>query len=138
MTGKSKGFTLIEIVLATTILLSVIAAIVINFNAFDGNRYQEAREYLKTFLINKRHQAAYHLKDIELSFDEEYTINSLENPDELAAITNDLKIIESSATKIVFFLDGTIEESYIITSSNDGKTTNTFRINVIGKIDYDK
>ena len=60
MTGKSKGFTLIEIVLATTILLSVIAAIVINFNAFDGNRYQEARENLKTFLINKRHQAAYH------------------------------------------------------------------------------
>ena len=119
MTGKSKGFTLIEIVLATTILLSVIAAIVINFNTFDGNRYQEARENLKTFLINKRHQAAYHQKDIELSFDEEYTINSLENPDELAAITNDLKIIESSATKIVFFLDGTIEESYIITSSND-------------------
>ena len=138
MTGKSKGFTLIEVVLATTILLSVIAAIVINFNAFDGNRYQEARENLKTFLINKRHQAAYHQKDIELSFDEEYTINSLENPDELAAITNDLKIIESSATKIVFFLDGTIEESYIITSSNDGKTTNTFRINVIGKIDYNK
>ena len=104
MTGKSQGFTLIEIVLATTILLSVIAAIVINFNAFDGNRYQEARENLKTFLINKRHQAAYHQKDIELSFNEEYTINSLENPDELAAITNDLKIIESSATKIVFFL----------------------------------
>ena len=78
------------------------------------------------------------LNYIELSFNEEYTINSLENPDELAAITNDLKIIESSATKIVFFLDGTIEESYIITSSNDGKTTNTFRINVIGKIDYDK
>ena len=138
MTGKSKGFTLIEIVLATTILLSIIAAIVINFDAFNGNRYQEARENLKTFLINKRRQAAYHQKDIELSFDEEYTINSLENPDELAAITNDLKIIESSATKIVFFLDGTIEESYIITSSNDGKTTNTFRINVIGKIDYDK
>ncbi len=75
---------------------------------------------------------------IKIDYLEEYTINSLENPDELAAITNDLKIIESSATKIVFFLDGTIEESYIITSSNDGKTTNTFRINVIGKIDYDK
>jgi prepilin-type N-terminal cleavage/methylation domain-containing protein len=138
MTGKSKGFTLIEIVLATVILLSLITALVINFDSFNGNRYQEARENLKTFLINKRYQAAYHQKDIELSFDEEYTINSLENPDELAAITNDLKIIESSATKIVFFLDGTIEESYIITSSNDGKVTNTFRINVIGKIDYDK
>ena len=138
MTGKSKGFTLIEIVLATVILLSLIAALVINFNSFNANRYNEAKENLKTFLINKRHQAAYHQKEFELSFSEDYTINSIKNPDELAAITNDLKIIETSATKIVFFLDGTIEESYIITSSNDGKVTNTFRINVIGKIDYDK
>ena len=138
MTGKSKGFTLIEIVLATVILLSLIAALVINFDSLRGDQYKEAKENLKTFLINKRHQAAYHQKEFELSFSEDYTINSIENPDELAAITNDLKIIESSATKIVFFLDGTIEESYIITSSNDGKVTNTFRINVIGKIDYDK
>ena len=138
MTGKSKGFTLIEIVLATVILSSVIAALVINFDSFNANRYEEARENLKTFLINKRHQAAYHQKQSELSFSEDYTINSIENPDELAAITNDLKIIETSATKIIFFLDGTIEESYIVTSSNDGKVTNTFRINVIGKIDYDK
>ena len=138
MTGKSKGFTLIEIVLATVILLSLIAALIINFDSFNANRYNEAKENLKTFLINKRHQAAYHQKEFELSFSEDYTINSIENPDELAAITNDLKIIETSATKIVFFLDGTIEESYIITSSNDEKVTNTFRINVIGKIDYDK
>ena len=138
MTGKSKGFTLIEIVLATVILLSLIAALVINFDSFNANRYNEAKENLKTFLINKRHQAAYHQKNIELSFTEDYTINSIENPDELAAITNDLKILESSTTKIVFFLDGTVEESYIITSSNDGKITNTFRINIIGKIDYDK
>lgn len=138
MTGKSKGFTLIEIVLAIVILLSLIAALVINFDSFNANRYAEARENLKTFLINKRTQAAYHQKDIELSFSEDYTINSIENPNELAAITNDLKILESSTTKIIFFLDGTVEESYIITSSNDGKVTNTFRINVIGKIDYDK
>lgn len=138
MTGKSKGFTLIEIVLATVILLSLIAALVINFDSLRGDQYKEAKENLKTFLINKRHQAAYHQKELELSFSEDYTIISIENPYELAAITNDLKIIETSATKIVFFLDGTIEESYIITSSNDGKVTNTFRINVIGKIDYDK
>ena len=138
MTGKSKGFTLIEIVLATVILLSLIAALVINFDSFNANRYVEAKENLKTFLINKRTQAAYHQKELEISFNEDYTINSDEDSELLAAITNDLKIIESSATKIVFFLDGTVEESYIITSSNDGKITNTFRINIIGKIDYDK
>jgi len=138
MTGKSKGFTLIEIVLATVILLSLIAALVINFDSFNANRYAEAKENLKTFLINKRTQAAYHQKELEISFNEDYTINSDEDSELLAAITNDLRIIESSATKIVFFLDGTVEESYIITSSNDGKITNTFRINIIGKIDYDK
>jgi len=138
MIGKSKAFTLIEIVLATVILLSLIAALVINFDSLQANRYAEARENLKTFLINKRTQAAYHQKNIELSFSEDYTINSSEDSNLLAAITNDLKIIESSATKIIFFLDGTVEESYIITSSNDGKVTNTFRINVIGKINYDK
>jgi prepilin-type N-terminal cleavage/methylation domain-containing protein len=138
MTGKSKGFTLIEIVLATVILLSLIAVLVINFNSLDSARYAEARENLKTYLINKRTQAAYHQKELEISFNEDYTINSAEDSELLTAITNDLKIIESSATKIVFFLDGTVEESYIITSSNDGKITNTFRINIIGKIDYDK
>ena len=138
MIGKSKGFTLIEIVLATVILLSLIAALVINFDSLDSTRYAEAKENLKTYLINKRTQAAHQQKNLELSFNEDYTINSIEDPDLLAAITNDLKILESSTTKIIFFLDGTVEESYIITSSNDGKITNTFRINVIGKIDYDK
>ena len=138
MIGKSKGFTLIEIVLATVILLSLIAALVINFDSLDSTRYAEAKENLKTYLINKRTQAAYQQKDLELSFNEDYTINSTEDPELLAAITNDLRILESSTTKIIFFLDGTVEESYIITSSNDGKITNTFRINVIGKIDYDK
>ena len=138
MIGKSKGFTLIEIVLATVILLSLIAALVINFDSLDSARYFEAKENLKTYLINKRTQAAYQQKDSELSFNEDYTINSAEDPELLAAITNDLKILESSTTKIIFFLDGTVEESYIITSSNDGKITNTFRINVIGKINYDK
>jgi len=138
MTGKSKAFTLIEIILATVILLSLIAALVINFDSLQANRYAEARENLKILLINKRTQAAYHQKELELSFSEDYTINSSEDSYLLAAITNDLKIIEASATKIIFFLDGTVEESYIITSSNDGKVTNTFRINFIGKINYDK
>ena len=133
---SNKGFTLIEIVLAMVIFISIFAAIVINFNSLFGDRYYEARENLKTLLINKKYKAAYDQKESELTFTEDYIINSDENPELLAAITNDLKILETSSTKIIFFLDGTIEESYIITSSNDGKLTNTLRINVIGKIDY--
>ena len=55
----------------------------------------------------------------------------------LESITNDLKIIESSSTKIVFFLDGTVQESYIVTSNLEGTITNTFIINVIGSVNYE-
>jgi len=57
---NNKAFTLIELVLAITILLGIIGAIVINYDSLVGNnRYFEARENLKTLLINLKHQAAY-------------------------------------------------------------------------------
>jgi type II secretory pathway pseudopilin PulG len=135
---KSKAFTLIELVLAITILLGIIGAIVINYDSLVGNsRYFEARENLKTYLINLKHQAAFRQKEFELTFDPDYNMySSFEDFYLLDAVTNDLKILETSATKIVFFLDGSIQESYIVTSSLDGKVTNTFIINPIGKVEY--
>jgi hypothetical protein len=47
-----------------------------------------------------------------------------------------LKILEAGSTKIVFFLDGSVQESYIVTSNLEGTITNRFIINVIGKVDY--
>ena len=56
---KRKAFTLIELVLAITILLGIIGAVVINYDSLVGNtRYYEARENLKTLLINLKHQSA--------------------------------------------------------------------------------
>jgi len=55
----------------------------------------------------------------------------------LEAVTNDLKILETSATKIVFFLDGSVQESYIVTSNLEVTITNTFIINVIGSVNYE-
>ena len=134
---RSKAFTLIELVLAITILLGIIGAIVINYDSLVGNtRYYEARENLKTYLINLKHQAAFQQKEFELTFDPDYNMySSFEDFYLLDAVTNDLKILETSATKIVFFLDGSIQESYIVTSSLDGTITNTFIINVLGNID---
>ena len=135
---NNKAFTLIELVLAITILLGIIGAIVINYDSLVGNsRYFEARENLKTYLINLKHQAAFRQKEFELTFDPDYNMySSFEDFYLLDAVTNDLKILETSATKIVFFLDGSIQESYIVTSSLDGKVTNTFIINPIGKVEY--
>ena len=135
---RSKAFTLIELVLAITILLSIIGAIVINYDSLVGNtKYFEARENLKTYLINLKYQAAFQQKEFELTFDPDYNMySSFEDFYLLDAVTNDLKILETSATKIVFFLDGSIQESYIVTSSLDGKVTNTFIINPIGKVEY--
>jgi type II secretory pathway pseudopilin PulG len=135
---NSKAFTLIELLLAVIILVTVMSVIVINYDRLLGNsRYYESRENLKTFLINLKHQAAFRQQELELLFDEKYNMyGTFEDFYELESITNDLRILESSATKIVFFLDGSVQESYIITSDIDGTVTNKFIINVIGHIDY--
>ena len=136
---NNKAFTLIELVLAITILLGIIGAIVINYDSMVGNsKYFEARENLKTYLINLKYQSAFRQKEFELTFDPDYNMySSFEDFYLLESITNDLKIIESSSTKIVFFLDGTVQESYIVTSNLDGTITNTFIINVIGSVNYE-
>ena len=136
---KSKAFTLIELVLAITILLGIIGAIVINYDSLVGNtRYFEARENLKTYLINLKHQSAFQQKQFELTFDPDYNMySSFEDFYLLDAVTNDLKILDTSATKIVFFLDGSVQESYIVTSNLEGTITNTFIINVIGSVNYE-
>ena len=136
---NNKAFTLIELVLAITILLGIIGVIVINYDSMVGNsKYFEARENLKTYLINLKYQSAFQQKEFELTFDPDYNMySSFEDFYLLESITNDLKIIESSSTKIVFFLDGTVQESYIVTSNLEGTITNTFIINVIGSVNYE-
>ena len=134
----NKAFTLIELVLAITILLGIIGAIVINYDSLVGNtRYFEARENLKTYLINLKYQSAFQQKEFELTFDENYNMYStFDDFYLLDAVTNDLKILEASSTKIVFFLDGSVQESYIVTSNLEGTITNKFIINVIGNVEY--
>ena len=136
---RNKAFTLIELVLAITILLGIIGAIVINYDSLVGNtRYFEARENLKTYLINLKYQSAFQQKEFELTFDPDYNMySSFDDFYLLDAVTNDLKILETSATKIVFFLDGSVQESYIVTSNLEGTITNKFIINVIGDVKYE-
>jgi prepilin-type N-terminal cleavage/methylation domain-containing protein len=136
---NNKAFTLIELVLAITILLGIIGAVVINYDSMVGNsRYFEARENLKTYLINLKYQSAFRQKEFELTFDPDYNMySSFEDFYLLDAVTNDLKILETSATKIVFFLDGSVQESYIVTSNLEGTITNKFIINVIGGVKYE-
>ena len=135
---NNRAFTLIELLLAVVILVSIITAVVINFDTMMGNnKYFEARENLKTFLINLKHQSAFQQKEFELTFDENYNMySSFDDFYLLDAVTNDLKILESSSTKIVFFLDGSVQESYIVTSNLEGTITNRFIINVIGNVEY--
>ena len=136
---KRKAFTLIELVLAITIWLGIIGAIVINYDSMVGNsRYFEARENLKTYLINLKYQSAFRQKEFELTFDPDYNMySSFEDFYLLESITNDLRIIESSSTKIVFFFDGTVQESYNVTNNLEGTITNMFIINVIGSVNYE-
>jgi prepilin-type N-terminal cleavage/methylation domain-containing protein len=115
---KNKGFTILEILLTVALLATLIGVTAFNFNSLsDSAQYKEAKENLKTHLISQRHKAAYDQKEIEV---------------DLSVATNDLNIVD--ATKIIFFSDGSVEESYIIVSSLDGKYTNKIVINVIGYV----
>ena len=38
--------------------------------------------------------------------------------------------------RLFFFLDGSVQESYIVTSNLEGTITNKFIINVIGNVEY--
>ena len=93
---NNKAFTLLELVLAITILLGIIATMVINYDSLVGNsRYFEARENLKTYLINLKHQSAFQQKEFELTFDPDYNMySSFEDFYLLDMVTNDLKILE--------------------------------------------
>jgi prepilin-type N-terminal cleavage/methylation domain-containing protein len=115
---KNKGFTILEILLTVALLATLIGVTAFNFNSLsDSAQYKEAKENLKTHLISQKYKAAYEQKEIEV---------------DLSVATNDLNIVD--ATKIVFFSDGSVEESYIIISSLDGKYTNKIVINVIGYV----
>lgn len=129
------AFTLIEILLATVILLGLITALVFSFSSLsDSQRYKEAKENLKTFLTFQKHKAAFEQKSITVQFDDQGNILFDGEEEYFNLFTNDLKILETSATKIVFFSDGGVQESYIITSSLDGQITNKLIINVLGNI----
>lgn len=131
----TKAFTLLELLLAVTLLSLFMSVAIYNYDSLNINRYHEAKENLKTFLINNKHKATYLQKESTLRFDSQNNIyGELDDIYLLESITNDLKVLESSSTKIVFFADGSVEESYIVTTSLDGAVTNTFLINPIGSI----
>jgi predicted membrane chloride channel (bestrophin family) len=80
-----------ELLLTVVILVSITIAVVINFDSLMGNnRYNEARENLKMFLINLKHQSAFQQKEFELTFDENYNMySSFEDFYLLDGVTND-------------------------------------------------
>ena len=84
---KNKGFTLIEILLAVTLLATLISVAAFNFNSLsEAAQYREAKENLKTYLISQKYRAAYEQKEIEV---------------DVSKITNDFNIVDAS--KIIFF-----------------------------------
>ena len=118
----NKAFSLVEILLVVFLLSIFITVAAINFDGLlNNNSYKEAKESLKSYLIYNKHKAAFDQKQIEL------TITNFNS------FTNDLTILDSS-TKIVFFSDGTVQESFIVVSSIDGTITNKIVINVIGYV----
>lgn len=132
---STKAFSLLELLCVVTLLALFMSVAIYNYDSLNINKYHEAKENLKTFLINNKHKATYLQKESTLRFDSQNNIyGDFDDIYLLESITNDLKVLQSSSTKIVFFADGSVEESYIVTTSLDGTVTNTFIINPLGTI----
>ena len=87
-----KGFSLLEILCVVALLAVLMSVAIYNYDSLNINRYHEAKENLKTFLINNKHKAVYLQKDSTLRFDSENNIyGELDDVYLLESITNDLK-----------------------------------------------
>ena len=138
---RKQSFILIEILLALSIIIIISTVLILQITTLTKyNPYNEARQNLKTFLNFHKYKSMYDGKDYEIHFNDDGEIDTeLKNyiiP--INTITNDLKIIEYSSNKIVFYLDGSIDESYIRVSNNGGSNTYTLKINNLGFISEEK
>ena len=116
------------------------AAVVYTFtNNTDKIKYDEAREQLKSYLMYNKYKALDKQNVNKLTIDtENNTINSPidDEIDWLIDFTDEITIINSSSTNIIFEPDGTTQDAYIDIVSNNGMYSNRLNISILGILNY--
>lgn len=132
-----KAFTLIELLLVTTILVGLSAVFVVNLQPHPLEMYRESKESLKLFVSYHVHRSKLDQKQHTIVFDvEKGLITSLVDcPVDMSLITNGLVIVDLS-DPITFFIDGQLSGGEIQITSLDGNISNILDINPIGIVRY--
>ena len=135
-----RSFTLIELLLVLTLLVALFAAVVISTNNFNSrNSYDEAKEQLKSYIVYNKYRALDQQTNVNVTINvEQNSIYSLFD-DEITWLndfTNNIQIINSSSTNIVFNSDGNNKNAYIDVVSIDNLYSNRLYINEMGMLKY--
>lgn len=135
-----KAFTLVELLLVVGLLSLLMAAIIVNTNNIsEKTKYNEAKEQLKSYLTYNKYKALNEQTNVVLIINNEN--NDIVSPFDtelawLEEFTNELKIVDSSSTNLIFNIDGSNEEAYIDVISNNGAYSNRLTINPFGSIKF--
>jgi len=140
MKRLNRAFTLIELLLVIFLLMLFSCAVIYNFtNNNDKIKYDEAKDQLKSYILYNKYKAVENQIKTTVSINTEQNI--LQSPIDkeiqwLTQFTEQLKIVDCSATNINIQTDGTIDEAYIDVVSIDGNHSNRLNITTIGTLTY--
>ena len=132
-----KSFTLIELLLVTSILLGLSVVFVVNFQPDPLEIYRESKESLKLFVTYHVHRSKLDQKQHTIVFDTEKRLITtlIDCPIDMSLITNGLIIVDIPYP-IEFFIDGQLTAGEIQITSLDGNISNILDINPIGVVRY--
>jgi prepilin-type N-terminal cleavage/methylation domain-containing protein len=135
---KRRAFTLIELLLVISILVMLTSAAIMSIDVIPRNKFVEAKEQLKSFVLYHKYKSMYDQKPYTIQIDSEQHIftDLLTAAPNLEYVTNDLVILGSDRTNIVFFNDGCSDGVEIMIKNIEGTITNSLFINEIGMVQY--
>lgn len=136
---KRRAFTLIELLLVVSMLLMLTSAAIMSINMMPpGPKFVEAKEQLRSFVLYHKYKSMYDQKPYAIQIDSEQHIftDLLTAAPNLEYVTNDLVILSSNRSNIVFFNDGCSDVVEIMIRNIEGTITNILFINEIGMVQY--
>jgi prepilin-type N-terminal cleavage/methylation domain-containing protein len=136
-----KAFTLIELLLVVMLLLGFATAMVVSVNGVsDRERYNHSKEQFKNYLTYTKYKAVDTQTNASVYINVEN--NSVSSPFDyeiewLMDFTDDITILNSSETNIVFNMDGSLNtDVYVDIASKDGAYSNRLYLSPIGLFRY--
>lgn len=130
--NENRGFTLIEIILVTLLLLILSSAIIFNISNLN-DKYDESVFALKSYLTYHKYKSMIDQKNHSISFDgTNFSSSLIGYEDNIEYITNGLTIIYMFPTNCIFRSDGNVDDVKI--GISNGNHNEELTINSLGVI----